>query len=738
MQISLRRRHLVITLICALVLAVFFVSDWRGYLWPRRLDLAFRDLVMREGRMLPKDDRLVFLAIDEASLTVDPLDLETLYSSIPRDSADYRALSQMTKAYPWSREVYAVALDKLVAAGASIVAFDLLFTLPESGDAVFREALDRHRDRVIVPSNFETIFENEREKISLTMPNEALIPAGSSMDSRAGFITVFASPYDGVSRDAQFRVWNGQLNNLPYKRSDEIFVSLSNIAATKVGKGDNIPPGFKPTIIRFAGPAGTFLPRSLFEIFVPTYWARNYDDGKFWKDKIVVIGTSAERNHDFLETPFGKARPMPGPEFHVQAINAALLRGYLSESPPWFERLALLLTAATVVGASFISASPLRRFLFVLGNGLLAVGAAVIAYNYFDFHLATANPLLSLGLCGLGAFAVDFTTERLERARTRREFEQYMSANVVRAVLDNPNYAREVARGFRKGVTILFSDIRGFTSMTESTDPHALVTQLNEYLGEMVKCVFQHNGTLDKFVGDAVMAVWGNTPVTKGAAGDAADAVRAATDMLAALDTLNAGWRADGRKTLEIGIGINHGDVIVGNMGSAQKKELTVIGDAVNLASRLEGLTKDYGVPLLIGESVAALLDKTFVLQPVDFAQVKGKSITVAVYTVLGEERDGLRERELAAGLTQYLEGLEQYRNHNAAGALAALSQAIALRPQDVLVRRYFQLAEKRLAEGVTPKWEEDNKVAAALASGDSNAGLGGDSDAGLMEFPTR
>ncbi len=110
------------------------------------------------------------------------------------------------------------------------------------------------------------------------------------MDSRARDSSpCFRSPYDGVSRNAQFRIWNGQLNNLPYKHGDEIFVSLSNNAVTKVGKGDNIPPGFNPSIIRFAGPTGTFLPRPLFEIFVPNYWARNYDDGKFWKDKIVVI-----------------------------------------------------------------------------------------------------------------------------------------------------------------------------------------------------------------------------------------------------------------------------------------------------------------------------------------------------------------------------------------------------------------------------------------------------------------
>ncbi len=259
----------------------------------------------------------------------------------------------------------------------------------------------------------------------------------------------------------------------------------------------------------------------------------------------------------------------------------------------------------------------------------------------------------------------------------------------------------------------------------------------------MVKCVFQHNGTLDKFVGDAVMAVWGNTPVTKRRRRAMPPTpLRAATDMLAALEILNAGWRADGRRTLEIGIGINHGEVIVGNMGSVQKKELTVIGDAVNVASRLEGLTKGLRRPASCGGIRCEAAGKFVRAAAGGFlAQVEGKDhLEVAIYSVLGEAKDGLRERELEAGLAQYLEGVERYRQHNAAGAVAFTpATPLPSRPRDVLVRRYLQLAEKRLAEGVTPKWEEDTKVAAALASGDSNPGLAaGDSDVGLLEFPTR
>lgn len=657
--------------------------------------------------MLPKDPRLVYLGIDEASQSIEPLDLDQSYADIPRQSPDFRALNLIAQGFPWSREVYAVALDKLIQAGASLVIFDLLFTTPGPGDRSFQGALERYGDRVIVGSNFsrESELNDERIRWTLSVPTAGLIPQTTPMDSRVAFVNYFPTLYDGVVRAARFQLWELQLNGYPKKASDQIFLSLAASAVTKVGEGSKIPPGFDETAIRFAGPPGTFSAKPVFEIFVPSFWKSNYGSGEFFRGKIVMIGPAAVRFHDEVDTPFGTALKMPGPELHLQVINAALQSGYLHESPGWYERLALAVAAGSVVAASFLSASPLRRFALVIGTGVIAILAAYLAYDHFSLHLATANPLVCLGVCGLGAFVVDFTAEQLERARTRREFEQYMSANVVRAVLDDPTYARDVARGIRKPVTILFSDIRGFTTLTESSDSAALVTQLNEYLGEMVRCVFRFNGTLDKFVGDAVMAVWGNTPVTKGPAGDARDAVRAALEMLHALGVLNAKWRTEGRPELQIGIGINHGEVIVANMGSSQKKELTVIGDAVNTASRFEGLTKEYGLDLLIGEAVASLVGDVFFLQDVGFNMPKGKTVPVQLFTVHGE-RTG-PEHELPRGLAEYAEGLKRYRSHNAAGAIVVFGQAAALRPRDPLVLRYTELARQRLAEGPDAQWDD-------------------------------
>ena len=166
-------------------------------------------------------------------------------------------------------------------------------------------------------------------------------------------------------------------------------------------------------------------------------------------------------------------------------------------------------------------------------------------------------------LCLVQKFFATF----LEKLRTRAMLERYVSHNFVREVLDRSSNFEESLGGVRRRCTMLFSDIRGFTTMTEGADSQALVTQLNEYLSEMVECVFRHEGTLDKFIGDAVMAVWGNVR-ERSDREDAVSAVRSALDMLAALDRLNADWKTRGIEELHIGVGLNHGEVIVGNMGS--------------------------------------------------------------------------------------------------------------------------------------------------------------------------
>ncbi len=196
------------------------------------------------------------------------------------------------------------------------------------------------------------------------------------------------------------------------------------------------------------------------------------------------------------------------------------------------------------------------------------------------------------------------------------------------------------------------------------------------------------------------MAVWGNVRV-RTEREDAVSAVRTALDMLAALERLNAGWRARGVAELHIGVGLNHGEVIVGNMGSPRRKEFTVIGDAVNLASRLEGATKEYGLALVVGESVAALVADDFVLQPVDLLRVKGKTRPVAIFTV---------RTERTAALAAYEAALSHYRAARFAEARAGFAEALAARaggePADPLPALYLKRCEAMLAEPPGPDWD--------------------------------
>src|SRR6185369_3004826 len=204
----------------------------------------------------------------------------------------------------------------------------------------------------------------------------------------------------------------------------------------------------------------------------------------------------------------------------------------------------------------------------------------------------------------------------------------------VKEILDNPDSFYANLRGVRIPATVLFSDIVGFTSLTENAAPEALVKQLNEYLSRMTAAVFEHGGTLDKFIGDAVMAVWGNVR-SRGIAEDAKCAARAALTMRRELWTLNQRWFAEGIAPFAIGIGINQGDVLGGNIGSHEKADPTVIGDAVNLASRLEGLTRIYGTDILLGATAADLVRDEFHIRSVARVQVKGKMEPVEISTVI-------------------------------------------------------------------------------------------------------
>jgi adenylate cyclase len=378
---------------------------------------------------------------------------------------------------------------------------------------------------------------------------------------------------------------------------------------TKAGLDQNVPDDLDSHAFRFtAPPYQGFPPRSLFEIFVPTYWDRDYQSGEFFRDKIVIVGAEGNWQHDDHPTPFGR---MPGPELHLNAINAAIHNEFIREFPTFVKFICIGLAAigATLIGLLFRSLWV--RLVLVVLAGHASVLASLFCYNRASFYLPIVAPLAAFGITTLFGLVCDFASERIEKNRVRRVLERYVSRDLVHELVDNPNVYRESLGGVTKLVAILFSYIRSYSVVTARTSPQTLVAQLNEYFSAMVECVFENGGTLDKFIGDALMASWGSLD-SRGAQQDASSAVRAALAMQERLRSLNEIWKECDWPQLRVGMAVNYGDVVVGNVGSPQRMEFTLIGDAVNVSWRLQEMTKTTRTGLILSESVAALVAHEF------------------------------------------------------------------------------------------------------------------------------
>src|ERR1043166_4139625 len=675
-----RHRFLVLAFICffwtaVIVLGHFFPgvpflsAPWRG-------EQSFEDLLRREGRKTTAPADFVFLGIDQSTLHLPPLTAEEIASN--------RAFQLMTeKPYPWSREVWALLLDRLFGAGARLVIFDMIFDKPNEGDSIFHAALDRYRAGVVLGANFD--MANAAQAV---MPNNALIAPPQLLDDRVGFVNFWADPIDGKIRAATYRVTESQVSDLPSYPGEEIYESLSARALAKTGHGNDVPQDFRGHMIRFTSP-DAFAPRPLYEVFDPKFWHANYADGAFFKGKIVMVGSSAQVEHDTVVTPMSPTTL--GPALHLEAIAAAMNHEFLRPTPA---RTGLALVGAAGLLAWSLVAF-LRRPLLCLGTLVVItgayLGAARLSYDKTGLLLLTVPVLSALVLSGVFSLGFEYALEWRERVRTRRTLERYVSKNLVKEVLENPNSYYSSLRGARVPVTILFSDLIGFTTLSEKADPEALVAQLNEHLSQMTSVVFSNGGTLDKFIGDAIMAVWGNVR-SFGTAQDAKNCARAALGMRRELKELNQKWREQGRMGLGMGIGINQGEVIVGNIGSQERMDPTVIGDSVNLASRLEGLTRIYGVDILLGASAAELVQDEFHLRSVARVQVKGKTKPVDVFTLVGARNDQV-EPQLLKWLESYEEGLDKFRMRDFIQAKILFSRFLEFYPDDLLAKMYLDRA---------------------------------------------
>ena len=597
-----------------------------------RVRNLFRDALARVGRKTPPNPDLVFLAIDSNSVGLEEnADLEDLYGFKSTDSDDAHALKLMSGRWPWSREVYGLVLERLVHAGAKVVIFDLTFPAPTEEDAPFRIALDRYKDRVVIGSNFVSETSHGFSTIH-TSPPETLVPQTVPMDDRVAFVN-FWPDADDVVRSAQFRVTSEVVQGSAPLQGSEIFLSLAARGLTKAGCASSIPPGLNDYSFRFtAPPREGFPPHSIFEIFVPEYWNHNFASGEFFRGKIVLVGGDGNWQHDEHETPFGS---MPGPEIHLNAINAALHGEFIREVSPGLIAALTALAGGIAIALTLSLRSPWLRLgaLAMMDGG--AAWAALLLFDHASIYVPLVAPMMELNLTVLLGLISDLAWERVEKNRVRRTLEKYVSKNVVRELLDDPKAYAQSLGGVVRPASVLFSDIRGYSMVSAQTDPQALVSQLNEYLTAMVECVFRYGGTLDKFIGDAVMAVWGNAR-SEGVRNDAANAVRAALAMRSELERLNVEWTKRGLPQLRIGAAINHGEVVVGNIGSPQRMEFTVIGDAVNVTWKLQELTKDLGADLIVGHSVHSLVIEEFELRSLGNVTIGGSREPLEIFELCG------------------------------------------------------------------------------------------------------
>ena len=600
------------------------------------------------------------------------------------------------------RGVTAAELDRY----ANLVAF---FPFPqvrpepsargESGDETRLKLIQIYESHNLVPRGAEA-------------NTEVLTGAVASERGGSGFFNVFTDA-DGVVRRP--------LLALPYGRDPDptnwdmyasidvqalrVYLGLSNDQTIlNFGDGGVSSVEFGPKLVvhpdevsrvmvNFHGPARTYRYVSFADVV-----EKKFASGTF-KDKIVLIGASATGIGDLRVTPFGSL-DFPGVEIHANLIDNMLNRSFLKRG---------VKQALTDLGWIFVFGIPLGMWLAVvqprwLGLGFLLVApfAGVIYWAFLDgWWLNVTVPALftlvpNVSLVGLYRVLI----EEQEKRKVRGAFQQYVSPEVIRRLLSDP----ERVKPRKTDITVLFSDIRGFTSISESLDAQELAELLNGYLTQMTRIIFRHQGTLDKYIGDAVMAIWG-APFDE--PGHATRCCEAAIDMLARLAEMQQEWRTRGKPVLDIGIGINTGIASVGNMGSSLRYGYTAMGDSVNLASRLEGLNKEYGTRIIISESTrAALENDRILLRELDLIQVKGKQLPVTIYEVLTADIATEAGKEYVELIELFGRGREAYKQRHWSIAKRIFDDLLRRWPNDGPSRVFLARSEEYLAQEPAADWD--------------------------------
>lgn len=618
-------------------------QDWFETLENKSLDWRFRAFTQ-----VQRQTDIVIIAVDDTSF----------------DSKDF--LDNFGR-WPPRRLLYAGLVHYLNEWGAKAIAFDIFFqgADPHPGDDQrFAQSLSERKNVVLgFTLNQGTFRETDpaaRERLrqrleqfavsvdggralhlpdyaGVDLPEDQLLKAVSSI----GCASVLSDPDGPVRRVTPlFRFQNHYYASLP--------LALATLAAGRSGDkklelapgpslmfgGHRMPlddPG--RMLVRWYGPAYTFKHYSVWKVFNA---ALAYENGhkpqispEEFKNKIVIIGATAVGASDFRPTAFSET--YPGVELNATVV-ANLLRGdSLRSTRPLMAAASIVLMSFLMAGVVYCLDSALIYSLLAFAAGTVYFGAACWFFRAGSLWVPVVAPLAGGGTAFLATTLTRYATEGREKRQYRKTLMKYLSPSLVETIMADLDWAS--LRAEKKRLTVLFSDVRGFTTFSEKFPPETVIATLNEHLNMMVSVIFKYQGTLDKFVGDCVMAFWGAPLVQPNHAELAA---RAALEMIEGLEKLNEKWQSEGRPTLHIGVGINTGEMLFGNIGSEQRMDFTVIGDSVNLGSRLESATKELHASIVVSEATYREIQDLAEVRPLDEIHVKGKEKGIVVYELLG------------------------------------------------------------------------------------------------------
>ncbi|MFA4901947.1 MAG: adenylate/guanylate cyclase domain-containing protein [Desulfobaccales bacterium] len=661
---------------------------------------------------------LVLSLILEFSGAIQPYrlkTLDTLFRQVPLpaaspdvvvvtvDQPDLDFFKNQGITWPWPRQVYAPLIDYCRWAGAKAVIFDILYTeassygpeddqrLAQATAAAGNVALPFFLSRDTKPPN--PTEADLLQKAGLTIPGppprdqtsyrSVVTPIPPLLKAAAALGNVESRPdADGIFRRVPLVVpfqdkWLPTLGFAAFQRFGTLDAMRFTPGALLVGKN---PIPVDPQglfLLKFRGPsrshkrfsaANVIASESRRQHGLPPVYPPQAFAGKW-----VLVGLTAPGLLDMKACPV--ASIYPGVEVHATLLDNLLRRDFLRPVPAWLLWAGILiLSSAMVLVVLWFSglAATLAGFA-VLALGYLAL---VVAAFHFSWWADPVLPGIALSLSFALAAAFSYATEGRQKLYIRRMFGQYMSDAVINHLLEHPEKLQ--LGGERRRVTLFFSDLAGFTTISERLSPETVVGLLNDYLSSMTEIILAEEGTVDKFEGDAIMAFWG-APLDQ--PDQARRACRAALKQQAALKELNRQFASLNLPPLAMRIGLHTGDAIVGNLGSEKRFDYTVIGDTVNLASRLEGVNKFYGSHVMASEVTVAACDGGVEFRELDLVAVKGKERAVRVFEVLG--LTGELAPEVIRRRQDFAQGLELYRQGRFPEAQAAFDSILTEDPED-------------------------------------------------------